>query len=139
MGMQMTIPFTVLPNGAVQVETDPNIQVAQRVDAIVSTEQGQRAMRANMGLPLSQLLFDVNNSLIASQISTMVTQQLGMYEPGVQVQSVQPVTDQANDGTARVNVNYTPLLSASTARAVADVVTIEVGGTVKEVTTSGSN
>lgn len=139
MGSQISIPFTVLQNGAVAVETDPNIQVQQRVDAIVSTEEGQRAMRATMGLPLSRLLFDPNNTFIATELSALVTQQLNIYEPGIQIISVTPETSQSNDGLAKVAVNYAPTLQASTVRAVADVVTIEVGGTVKEVTTDGNS
>lgn len=139
MGMQMTIPFTVLQNGAVSVETDQNIQVQQRVDAIVSTEVGQRAMRANMGLPLSRLLFDPNNNFIATELSGLVTQQLNAYEPGIQILSVAPETQESNNGVARVAVNYAPTLSASPARSVADVVTIKVGGTVTEVTSNGNN
>ena len=138
MSMQMTIPFTVLQNGAVSVETDPNVQVQQRVDAIISTEIGQRAMRAAFGLPLSRLLFSTNNNLVAAEISTLVTQQLNSYEPGLQVLSVVPVTDQSNDGIASIDVSYTPQLQASSVASTANVVTIQVGGTVTEVTTSGS-
>lgn len=139
MGLQMSIPFAVLQNGAVSVESDANVQVAQRVQAIVSTEVGQRAMRAAMGLPLSKILFSPNNGFVATELSGIVTQQLSTYEPGINVTSVVPVVDTANDGIATINVNYTPILQASTARAVADVVTIQVGGTVTEVTSSGNS
>lgn len=138
MSMQISIPFTVLQNGAVSVETDPNVQVQQRVDAIVSTEVGHRAMRAGMGLPLSRLLFDPNNNFIATELSGIVTQQLNTYEPGIQILSVQPETSESNDGVAKVSVNYSPVLQASTGRALSDVVTIQVGGTVTEITNGNS-
>ena len=138
MGTQLSIPFAVLENGAVSVETDTNVQVSQRIDAIVSTEIGERAMRAEMGLPLSRLLFDPNNNLISTELSNMVTQQPNIYEPGIEVVSVLPKTDQANDGVAAVDVNYRPILQASTTSAVANVVTVEVGGTVKEVKVNGN-
>jgi phage baseplate assembly protein W len=139
MGIQMTIPFTVLQNGAVSVETDLNLQVQQRVDAIVSTEVGQRAMRAAMGLPLSKLLFGNNRTFIASELTNLVTQQLNTYEPGLQIISVKPVVDQANEGVAGISVNYAPILAASKTQAIGNVVTIQVGGTVTEVTSSGNN
>lgn len=138
MGTQLSIPFAVLENGSVSVETDPSVQVSQRIDAIVSTEVGERAMRAEMGLPLSRLLFDPNNNLISTELANMVTQQLNVYEPGIEVVSVLPKTDQANDGVAAVDVNYRPILQASTTASAANVVTVEVGGTVKEVTVSGN-
>jgi phage baseplate assembly protein W len=139
MGTQMSIPFAVLENGAVSVQTDTDTQVSQRIDAIVSTEVGQRAMRAKMGLPLSRLLFEANNTLIATELASMVTQQLNAYEPGIEVVSVDPLTDQANEGVAAVNVNYRPIIQASTTSAASNVVTIEVGGTVKEITVSGNS
>lgn len=139
MSMQMTIPFTVLQNGAVSVETVISLQVQQRVDAIVSTEVGQRPMRAAMGLPLSRLLFDPNNEFIATELSGMVTQQLNTYEPGIQIISVTPEAQESNNGVAKVSVNYSPTLAASTVRAVADVVTIQVGGTVTEISSDGNS
>lgn len=139
MGTQMSIPFTVLENGAVAVETDNDIQVSQRIDAIVSTEVGQRAMRAKMGLPLSRLLFDTSNTLVAAEMKDLVTQQLNAYEPDIEVVSVQPNTNEANDGVASINVNYRPIISAATTSAVANTVTVLVGGTVKEGVVNGNS
>lgn len=139
MGTQISIPFAVLENGAVAVETINDIQVSQRIDAIVSTEVGQRAMRARMGLPLSRLLFDPNNTLVASEMKTMVTQQLQKYEPGIEVVSVTPNITQANDGVASVNVNYRSIVAASTTSAVSNTVTVLVGGTVKEGIVNGNS
>lgn len=138
MGKQMTIPFTVLPNGAVSVETDTNIQIGQRVHALVATEVGQRPMRAAMGLPLSRLLFSQPDTLVVAELRDQVIQQLASYEPGVNVLSVTPVTHNSKDGIAEIRVNYQPVLQGSVARAITDVAVIEVGGTVKEVNLNGN-
>ncbi len=139
MGTQMSIPFTVLQNGSVSVETDNDIQISQRIDAIVSTEVGQRAMRAKMGLPLSRLLFDTSNTIVVAEMTDLVKQQLNAYEPDVEVVSVQPNINEANDGVASLNVNYRPIISASTVSTVANTVTVLVGGTVKEGVVSGNS
>jgi len=139
MGTQLSIPFAVLENGSVATETDNDIQVSQRIDAIVSTEIGQRAMRAKMGLPLSRLLFDTSNILVATEMRDLVTQQINAYEPDVEVVSVEPNVLQANDGVASVNVNYRPIISASTVSSVANTVTVLVGGTVKEGVVNGNS
>lgn len=138
MGLQLTIPFTMMSNGAVSTESDPSIQIQQRVEAIISTELGQRVMRANFGLPLSELLFSPDNSLTADRLLTQVEQQLDTYEPGLKVISVTPDVTQANDGVAGVNVVYQPVLAASTTSALSNVVTIEVGGTVIKNNSIGS-
>jgi phage baseplate assembly protein W len=139
MGIQMTIPFTVLQNGAVSVESDVNVQTLQRVNAVVGTELGSRAMRANMGLPLSRLLFESNDNLVSGELTAMVTQQLNQFEPGVNILSVTPIIDQTTDGIAQINVNYAPILQASKSATAANVVTIQVGGTVTEVTAYGTS
>ena len=138
MGLQMTIPFTVLQNGAVSTETNNDIQIAQRVRAVVGTEIGQRPMRAAMGLPLSRLLFGVSSSIITAQLRDLVTQQLNSYEPGLQIQTVTPITDKSKDGIADIRVDYTPILHASTVRSVADTAIIKVGGTVEDVSLNGN-
>lgn len=139
MGTQLSIPFAVLENGSVATEIDNDIQVSQRIDAIVSTEIGQRAMRAKMGLPLSRMLFDTSSILVATEMRDLVTQQINAYEPDVEVVSVEPNVLQANDGVASVNVNYRPIISASTVSTVANTVTVLVGGTVKEGVVNGNS
>jgi phage baseplate assembly protein W len=89
-------------------------------------------MRATFGLPLSNLLFGTDKTQVAANMSGMVTQQVQRYEPGVEVVSVTNNVTQANDGVASVNVNYRPIIQASATSAVANAVTILVGGTVKE-------
>lgn len=139
MGTQMTIPFTVLANGAVSTETDINTQIGQRVQAIVATEVGQRPMRAAMGLPLSRFLFGIPDNLVTAQLREQVTQQLNLYEPGITVQSVTPVVSGTHDGLAEIQVNYSPVLQASAAASAASVAVIKVGGTVEDVIINGSN
>lgn len=138
MGIQMSIPFTVLENGAVSTESVTDVQISQRVGAIVGTEMGQRAMRAGMGLPLSRLLFGVGDSLVTAELRDRVTDQLNAYEPGLNVTSVNTETQNSKDGVAKMQVEYSPILKASTARSVADTAIIEVGGTIKEVTPIGN-
>lgn len=139
MGTQMTIPFTMLSNGAVSTEKDINVQIGQRVHAIVSTEVGQRAMRAAMGLPLSRMLFGIADNLVVAELRDQVIQQLNTYEPGINVLSVTPIADGAKDGRAEIRVNYQPILQGSVARAITDSAVIEVGGTVKEITLNGNS
>lgn len=138
MGKQMTIPFTVLPNGAVSVETDSNIQTGQRVHALVSTELGQRPMRATLGLPLSRMLFGQPDTLVIAELRDQVTQLLATYEPGVNVLAVRPVTTNTKDGRAEISVDYQPVLQGSVASAVTSTAVIEVGGTVAGVTLNGN-
>lgn len=137
MGTQMTIPFTVMENGSVSTETDTSTQISQRIRALVGTEPGQRAMRADLGIPLSRLLFGVSEGLVDAELQQRVTQQLDAYEPGTVVSAITPQLNASNDGIASLEIDFTPVLSASPARQISDAAIIKVGGTVREVPASG--
>lgn len=134
----MSIPFVVLPSGSVSTESDPDVQLAARVGALVGTEIGQRPMHAQLGLPLAQMLFGIADNLVVAELRDNVTHLLDSYEPGLRVLSVSPKTQNSKDGIAELEVDYTPILKASDIRAVADTVNISVGGTVTEVTLQGN-
>lgn len=137
MGTQMTIPFTVMETGAVSTETDIDVQTQQRIRAIVGTEPGQRAMRADLGIPLSRLLFGVDENLVDAELRQRVTRQMDVYEPGTEVTNITPVLNQTNDGIASLEIDFAPVLQASPVRSIADAAVIKVGGTVVEVATNG--
>lgn len=137
MGTQMTIPFTVMETGAVSTETDIDVQTQQRIRAIVGTEPGQRAMRADMGIPLSRLLFGVDENLVDAELRQRVTRQMDVYEPGTEVTTITPVVNQTNDGIASLEIDFAPVLQASPVRLIADAAVIKVGGTVVEVPVNG--
>ncbi len=137
MGTQMTIPFTVMETGAVSTETDIDVQTQQRIRAIVGTEPGQRAMRADLGIPLSRLLFGVDENLVDAELRQRVTRQMDVYEPGTEVTTITPVLNQTNDGIASLEIDFAPVLQASPVRSIADAAVIKVGGTVVEVATNG--
>ncbi len=137
MGTQMTIPFTVMETGAVSTETDIDVQTQQRIRAIVGTEPGQRAMRADLGIPLSRLLFGVDENLVDAELRQRVTRQMDVYEPGTEVTTITPVLNQTNDGIASLEIDFAPVLQASPVRRISDAAVIKVGGTVVEVATNG--
>ena len=137
MGTQMTSPFTVMETGAVSTETDIDVQTQQRIRAIVGTEPGQRAMRADMGIPLSRLLFGVDENLVDAELRQRVTRQMDVYEPGTEVTTITPVVNQTNDGIASLEIDFAPVLQASPVRLIADAAVIKVGGTVVEVPVNG--
>lgn len=137
MGTQMTIPFTVMETGAVSTETDINIQISQRIRALVGTEPGQRAMRADLGIPLSRLLFGVSDTLVDAELQQRVSQQMEAYEPGTRMTAMTPHIDNSNDGIASLEIDFEPVLQASPQRQAVDSAVILVGGTVREAPNNG--
>lgn len=138
MGLQISIPFSLSENGAVATETDAAVQTQQRIRALVGTEPGQRAMRADLGIPLSRLLFGVSENVVDAELRQRVEQQMDSYEPGTEIIAINPVTDSSNDGIAELEIDFAPVLQASPDRIAVDSAVIKVGGTVEEVPINGS-
>jgi hypothetical protein len=79
----------------------------------------------------------VDENLVDAVLRQRVTRQMDAYEPGTQVTSITPVTNQTNDGIASLEIDFAPTLQASPVRRVADAAVIKVGGSVVEVPANG--
>lgn len=132
MGIQMSIPFAVMENGAVSTESSVDTQIAQRIRALVGTEPGQRAMRADLGIPLSRLLFGVSSTTVDAELQQRVISQMEAYEPGTRMTAITPHLDDSNNGIASLEIDFVPVLQATVQRQAVDSAVIQVGGTVRE-------
>lgn len=104
--IEIAIPFHLAPDGRIATETDPDRQVKQHVDSLVSTEPGERVMLPAYGVPLTSMLFEPDDDLTTSILTQQVTTALARWEPGVRVLGVQPRSGQPGDGISGVNVQY---------------------------------
>lgn len=91
MSKQMAIPFSIGPDGAVAVVTDPVQSLADRVRALTATLPTQRAMRATFGVASTEVMFAWDPSVGQMQLTQMVTDAVALWEPSARVISVQPV------------------------------------------------
>lgn len=112
--------------------SDSSVQAEQHVQSLVSTTPGERAMLPAYGVDLSGGLFGANPAMIANQVITNTKNALQVWEPGINVLGVSPVTNQ-NDpitGIVSVNVNYTVNAGAPVNQSQIQTATILVGGTM---------
>lgn len=137
MSTEIAFPFQLTPSGAVAMTTDPNVQAAQHVTSLVSTNPGERVMLPDYGVALAALVFGSNDPAIVATIQSDVAQALAQWEPSIVVRSVTPAAGQdPTTGVAMVNVDFQVGAVPGAPGAGVETATILVGGTV--INDSGS-
>lgn len=136
MPIEMAIPFKLSSDGTIAVETNPDRQISQRIHALVGTEPGERVMRADLGVPLTTLLFEPDSYAVQIQIETAVREGLAQYEPGAFIARVTPLVNTSGDGFSGVEVDFSRTEAATSPAVYAksiNTAVISVGGRVSEV------
>lgn len=134
MFLQATIPFALGPSGLVATESNPDVQIGQRVAAVVGTLPYERVMLPNFGVPLGDFVFEEQDIVLAN-LTRMITNALAIWEPGVVVNLTTPVWNKQGDGIAAVEVDYkrtdsSPVVGRNAT--TMNTALIGVGGTVQE-------
>jgi phage baseplate assembly protein W len=136
MPTEIAVPFRLASDGTIAVETSPDRQIAQHVQALVGTQPGERVMLPDYGVPVADLLFDPDASFVAQEISRAVTAAFTTYEPGVVLQKATPIPDASQLSLARIEVDYMRReagASPSSLSLQTNTAVVRVGGTVSEV------
>jgi phage baseplate assembly protein W len=136
MPTEIAIPFRLASDGTISVESNPDRQIAQHVNALVGTQPGERVMLPDYGVPVADLLFDPDASFVAQEISRAVTAAFTTYEPGVVLQKATPIPDASQMSLARIEVDYVRReagVSPSSLALKTNTAVVSVGGTVSEV------
>lgn len=129
MSNEIQTPFALTPSGGVQATTDPNVQAAQHVTALVSTTPGERVMLPSYGVDLSGRVFDPSDEVVATAIAQDVQDKMAIYEPNIQVTNAQPLISDTGEGYVSVDVQYA-LGAGPTSVQQQQIATVLVGGTV---------
>jgi hypothetical protein len=126
MTAEIAIPFALDVHGSVAVTTDPDVQQAQHVSSLVTTQPGERVMRPKYGVPTMKYLFGNNGGNVTALINKDVQQAMSTWEPGITVNSVTPVWNNQG-GIAEIDVDY---LAAPEDTGAVQTAVINVGGSV---------
>lgn len=105
LGRGLAFPIHADALGTVElISADKDIEQSIRI--ILSTRPGERVMRPEFGCRAHDLLFEPRDSVLASKIEDDVSEALAMWEPRIEVTSVEPIIDEATDGAVLVNIDY---------------------------------
>lgn len=131
--VELDRPFRVDAQGRIAFTSDPARQLRNRVINVVATEIGERVMRPDYGTPLQSMLFEGDDDLTISIISTDIERALAEWEPGVVVRGVTAEADSELDGVINLNVTYSAVNSPlETVSIPVNTATISRGGLVEE-------
>lgn len=135
MPVEIAVPFRLDENNRIALVSNPNEQIRQHVMSLVNTEPGERTANGGYGLPLTDLLFEENDEMLATDLADDLSSKLGEWEPGVVLRSVQTVPS-GDDGAVSVEVQYQRADapdSATLNRQHTNVAVVSAAGHVSEV------
>lgn len=126
---ELAQPFGLSPSGGVAVVSDPGSIAQQHLQALVSTQPGERVMQPTYGVPLAKFLFGIDAATVDSLLAVDVGAAIRTWEPSIALQDVQTSVADTSLGTVAINVEYTPGAGVA-ASAQAQTATVLVGGSV---------
>ncbi|MCE7937006.1 baseplate protein [bacterium] len=80
--------------------------IRQAIRIIMFTNRGERVMRPDFGAGLKDFVFEPVNTSTLAAVQTRVQDALTIWEPRIDVLSVQVATDPAERNTLNIHVTY---------------------------------
>jgi phage baseplate assembly protein W len=136
MPSEISIPFRLGPDNKLAAESDPNAQIRQHVNSLINTEPGERVVLGNYGVPLSEMLFEGDDEVVAGDLASDIADAMATFEPGVGIRQIARVPGPDGDGLSVVSVQYLRTDSPTTSIAASrsqNVAVISASGKVSEV------
>lgn len=104
-GRGWTFPPRIDRQGGISLTNERN-ELDQSILIILSTSPGQRVMRNTFGCRLQELVFSPNNSHTAAQARRYVEEALGMWEPRINLISVEAYPDPEAANRMMICIEY---------------------------------
>ena len=105
LGQGLAFPLRVNSRGEIAlVSSERDIEESIRI--ILGTKPGERVMRPEFGCRAHELLFEPRNAATETRMQQYVEAALQLWEPRIEVQSVDVFSDVDLDGALFVEINY---------------------------------
>ena len=104
-GQGWAFPPDIDVQGGIAVTSEFS-ELTQAIQIILMTSPGQRVMRPNFGCRLHELVFEPNNDQTAALAEAYVEEALGMWEPRINVLSVEVEPDLKQRHCMLINILY---------------------------------
>ncbi len=99
--------FPVQANGRGEIAlVSGEKDIEQAIWIILGTRPGERVMRPTFGCRAHELVFEPRDATTSSLLKSYVQEALEFWEPRIQLISVEAYTDEENDGTVLVDIQY---------------------------------
>lgn len=105
LGTGWTFPARVDSAGRIRLSKhEEDIEEAIRI--ILSTSKGERVMRPDFGCGIHDLVFESINAALLRQVQTSVYEALTMFEPRIELITVEVSDKEAHRGQLLISVDY---------------------------------
>lgn len=105
LGSGLNFPLRTDARGQVALVSGAE-DVEQSIRIILGTRPGERVMRPNFGCRAQELLFEPRSAATASLMQEYIHQALRMWEPRIEVRSVNVNFDDSNPGALLAEIEY---------------------------------
>lgn len=105
LGNGLSFPIRMNGRGEVMLVTG-NEDIEQSIRIILGTRPGERVMREDFGCRAYELMFDPRSAATISLLQEFVFDALRMWEPRIEVLSVNVTADEENDGALLAEIEY---------------------------------
>jgi phage baseplate assembly protein W len=106
LGQGLAFPLHINARGEIALAS-PEKDIEQAIGIILSTRPGERVMRPEFGCRAHELLFEPLHSGTETLMQQYVAEALSMWEPRIDLDSVEVWVDPEADGTLLVEIHYT--------------------------------
>lgn len=131
MATELATPFGLTPSGGIAGFSVPGDMVQAHLQALVSTNPGERVMNPAYGVPLSSYVFGLSADQVGQLVVADVSRAIMRWEPAVNLQNVETMVADTSEGLVSVNVQYSPG-AAVTGSTQVSTATVLVGGSIAE-------
>jgi phage baseplate assembly protein W len=106
LGAGWGFPFEVDGRGGIGLMAAEQA-IDRSIVLILSTAKGERRMRPTFGCDIHDMVFAPDNATTRGLIQAQVLEALAMWEPRIEVESVDVEADPEEDARLLITVNYT--------------------------------
>jgi phage baseplate assembly protein W len=105
LGTGLNFPIKMNGRGEIALVSG-NVDIEQSIRIILGTRPGERVMRPTFGCRAYELMFDPISATTISLLQEYVYDALRMWEPRIDVLSVDVTSDEGNNGALMAEIEY---------------------------------
>jgi uncharacterized protein len=105
LGNGLNFPVRMNARGEIMLVSGAE-DIEQSIRIILGTQPGERVMRPTFGCRAYELIFEPRSAETASLLQEYVSEALTMWEPRIDVQSINVINDDAQESAFLVEIDY---------------------------------
>ena len=105
LGKGWKFPITIDEKGGM-TPSNSEEKIKESILIILKTAKGERVMRPDFGCDIHDYTFSVINSSTLTMIKSAIEEALILWEPRIDVITVETSTERISEGTLLINIHY---------------------------------